>query len=125
MKKLDLRKSVMDKVTGFERRRSGWWFMKFGLVMVALLSLLGGLLWFLIQVLTDRQAWELLTIFTQDPEIIKDYWQDTLWVFWEEMPHRLLVVAGVVILGIVLFTLVTHRKRKIMQKRIGQLAKYR
>ncbi len=125
MKKLDVRKPVMDKVTGFERRRSGWWLGRFFLVIFILGSVLISLFWFLTQTLADRQAWELLTLFIQDPEVIADYWQDTLWIFWEEMPHRPIIIAGVLIISIILFILATRRKRKIMQKRMGQLAKYK
>ncbi|OGG11578.1 hypothetical protein A2Z00_05100 [Candidatus Gottesmanbacteria bacterium RBG_13_45_10] len=124
MKTFDVSKNVMEKVVDFERKRTIGWQRRFiAIIVIAILSMvvLGVVI---INILLDRQSFALLTLFGQDPEIIAAYWQDTLWVFWEEMPHRIVWLSAAVCMGIIGIFILTRRKRKILRKKLHKLEKY-
>lgn len=125
MKTIDVTKSVMNQVVRFEKRRSFWWLAKF---FFALLVLTSAGIWFLGIAMTqiaERHTLELLTLFTQDREIIAQFWQDTLLVIWEELPQRKLIIAGIMIVSIIVVVLLTRPRRMIIWKRIRQIIKYK
>lgn len=125
MKNVDVSKSVMNKVVRFERRRTLWWFGKFITTVAVLFITLLLLILLTVRVLSNRQAWDLLTLFTQDPEIISSYWQDTLWVFWEEAPHRVMFMSVIILIVIIGVIAITGRKRKILHKKLNEIDKYK
>jgi len=124
MKTIDVSQNVMKKVVRLEKGRTKRWFICFIAVVFILILLF---LFFMIrgaQIISDRQGWDLLILFRQDPEIITSYWRDTLWIFWEEAPQRIIflsIVVLVVIIGIIVWT---RRKRKVLHKKLRQLEKY-
>ncbi len=124
MKKIDVTKSVMNQVVGFEKRRSFWWIGKFLFILFVLGALGIWVFWIAATEILQRQTLELLTLFTQDREIIAQFWQDTIMVFFEELPQRKLAVSFLALLGVVLFVLLTRKKFMIVWKKIQQLAKY-
>lgn len=124
MKTPDVTKPVMDKVIRFERKRTMSWFRRYWLIIIlsgVLVLLLG---WFIVKTLSDQQSFVLLSLFRQDPEIISSYWRDTLWVFWQEVPHRVLWISAVLLLGIIIGVVVTRRKRKILHSKLQKLANH-
>ena len=114
----------MNQVVGFEKRRSFWWIGKFLFILFVLGALGIWVFWIAATEILQRQTLELLTLFTQDREIIAQFWQDTIMVFFEELPQRKLAVSFLALLGVVLFVLLTRKKFMIVWKKIQQLAKY-
>ena len=125
MKNIDLTKPVMSKVVRFEKSRIRWWSVKFIATFGILSLLLGGALWVVYRSVTERQTLELFTLLAQDWEIIQDYWQDTLVVAWQELPQRMIISAGILLLGIVMVWFLTRKKRQRIKTIQHQLAKYR
>jgi hypothetical protein len=125
MKNVDVSKSVMNKVVRFERTRTRSWFRTFILSIVILLFSLVTLVVLMIRILSERQVWELLTLFGQDPEMISSYWQDTLWVIWEESPHRIITLTAIIVLAVIGIYILTRRKRKVLKKKLDVLEKYK
>jgi hypothetical protein len=123
MKKIDVSENVMKNVTRFEKSRSQMWLRRFYAAIVVMALLGGVFLWMSWQTITDLQGWDLLTIFTQDKEIIRDYWQDTVMTFIEELPVETLLVAAVALIGLVIIIFVTRKRRKIYEHRMRELAK--
>lgn len=121
MKSIDMTKPVMEKVMRFEKRRSLWWLGRFFLILLVLSAAGLWLLWVVATQIAQRQTMELLTLFTQDREIIAEFWQDTLTVFWEELPQGKLIIIFLILAVIVLFILLTRRHRMIVWKRIRQI----
>lgn len=96
----DLTSSVMERVAKLERRRVGLWLGVFLLILAALGFAFLVAAWQTGTLVFERGSLDLLTLFSQDPEIIGEFWQDTLTTFWEELPHRslfILVAAGVLL----------------------------
>src|SRR5260221_6235185 len=110
MKTIDVSKSVMQRVAMFERRRVAIWITLFLAGIGALVGLIGVSLWSAVQVVSERQSLELLTLFQEDPEIIHEFWRDTLATFWEELPVHLLLGVAVLCVVIILIVLVTRKQ---------------
>ncbi len=124
MKTIDVTKSVMDQVVGFEKRRSFGWLGRFFFILFVLGALGIWVFWIAAAEIFERQTLELLTLFTQDREIIAQFWQDTMMVFWEELPQRKLAVSFIALLGAILLVIFTRKKFMIVWRKIQQLAKY-
>jgi hypothetical protein len=123
MKKIDVSESVMKKVTRFEKSRSQTWLRIFYTTVYALLALFGVFLWRVWQTISDLQGWDLLTIFTQDREIIRDYWQDTVMTFIEELPIETMYLAVGILITLIIVIYITRKRRKVYEYRMRQLAK--
>lgn len=123
MKHTDVTKNVMDKIVTYESRRTRVWlgiFLGVLLGIVALMFIVGKDIY---GVLLERHTLDVLELLFQDREIIFEFWQDTLFVIWEEFPKALLYIGlslGVVLAGI---WLATKNRRKIVARRIGELEK--
>lgn len=124
MKKIDVRKQVMEKVVRYEKQRTGRWLVVFIATVVLLVALLFAALWIFAKELVERQTLELLTLLGEDQEIIAEFWQDTLTIFWEELPRRWLLGGIVLVMTLMILWVATRKKRHIIQKIRTQLAKY-
>lgn len=125
MKQVDLTKSVMRKVVSFERKRVKWWLTRFFAVLIGLLSTLLAFLWLFQQALVERSVFDLFTLMTEDREIIEQFWQDTLGVIWEELPHRLLFLLLIIFIIIIIFIIRSRKKLTVVKTKVRQLAKYK
>ncbi|MBI2404802.1 hypothetical protein HYV22_01325 [Candidatus Gottesmanbacteria bacterium] len=123
MKNIDITGPVMDNIVRFEKRRSLLWFLRFVVIVFTLFFLAVLLLWIAFGQIMERQTLELLTLFKEDREIIAQFWQDTLMIFWEELPQRKLVISVGILAGIIIFSLLTRKQRMIVWKRIRQIAR--
>lgn len=123
MKHPDLTKSVMENVARFERSRSTSWLWRFRITLSTLLVLVLLVLWRVWRQLQESNSLDLLTLFGQDIEIIREFWQDTVSVFLSELPQRALLIAGVIVLVIGCIIWLTRRKRRVIARRLDQLAK--
>lgn len=122
MKNFDVSGQVMKKIVRLEETRTRRW-MRWFYAMVAVLAILAGIfLWASIATLSDLQAWDLLSIFSQDREIIADFWQDTIMTFIEELPIETIGIAVIVLAGILFIVLATKRRRSIIRFKQAQLA---
>lgn len=123
MKKIDVSESVMKKVARYEQSRTSTWLGMFYGGVALLASLVIIYVWSSWQTITDLQSWDLLTIFMQDQEIIRDYWQDTVMAFVDELPLETMFLASLV-LGVLLVVIVaTKKRRKVYEHRMRELAK--
>jgi NADH:ubiquinone oxidoreductase subunit 6 (subunit J) len=124
MKTPDVTKPVMDKVIRFERKRTALWFRRYRVIISVsgILVLILGLV--IVKTLSDQQSFALLLLFHQDPEIIASYWQDTLWVFWQEVPSHMVWISVILLVGIIIGVVVTRRKRKILRSKLQKLANH-
>lgn len=122
---IDLTGQVMNKVVKSEKRRVTVFLS--ALLIVAGVLLIIAVVFLLIswQLMTDRSAWDMLSLFQEDREIIAEFWQDTLVTFWEELPqvHLLIAVLAAGTLGAV--WILTRKSRKITLQKIRQIGKYR
>lgn len=125
MKKVDLTEKVMQKVAGYEKRKISLWLGRFAAILVILF---GGFLfsaWIFHRVLIDRQIWDLFSLFSQDREIIAEFWQDAMGVIWEEMPRGPIYALAVIVFLVFAVILSSRKKLKIIRRKIGQLKIYK
>ena len=123
-RRVDVRKSVMDKVVSYEKRRTRQWLMQFFSGTVVLLAMLAIVLWITAKEIVERQLLDLLTLFFEDQEIVAEFWRDTLAVLWEELPQRWLAVVLVIFVVFVVLLSVTRKKRQVIENIRRQLATY-
>lgn len=99
MKEIDFTKPVMNRVVGLEKTRNRRWLGSFLLVIGGLIFIVGVFLWATFQDLLSQDVFDLLTLLSEDREIIREYWQDTLNTFLLELPlEKLLIILLVLIL---------------------------
>jgi hypothetical protein len=120
----DITKPVMDRVVRFERKNTDSWQRRFIVSMAILVIITLSILWAIISVLSTEQSWSLLSIFTQDPEIIASYWRDTLWFFWQGVPQNYLLLGAIAIFLLIILWVFTGNKRKLIREKRRQLDKY-
>lgn len=124
MKTIDVSKRVMEKVVAYEKVRTRRWILRFILVLFVLTVFELSALALVAQDVAQKQSLELLTLFTQDREIIAEFWQDTLTVFWEELPQQAVVLAAVLLAGMFVIVVVTRGRRRVIRARLSKLANY-
>lgn len=122
---MDVTREVMETVVSKEKTNVRRWRIVFWLV-VGLLFLIGLLLgWQIWQVVQNRGSLDLLTLFGEDREIIGEFWQDNLVIFWEELPHWLLLITAVVLSLIVAVWAATKKTRQVNKKKSETFSKFK
>ena len=124
MKTVDVTKRVMKKVTGFERRRIAVWSRWFMVMALGLFVGCGTMFVLVVRDLMEKRAFDVLELFTEDREIIAEFWKEVLETFLDELPQGMILIAGIMFIALILFILVTRRKRMIIDKKLHQLEKY-
>lgn len=124
MRNIDLTKKVMDRVVGFEKHRSRFWLLRIGII--AGLTLAGALffLWLTTSDLIEQKSFDLLTLFGEESEIIKDYWKDTISIFLEELPYEKIVLALIFLVIFIILLFIFRKKIRLAFKKLKNLAKY-
>ncbi len=124
MKNIDVAAPVMRRIVSWERRRISLWVGRF---LLGISLLIGGLfivLWLGTQEVLRRQTLELLAIFWEDPQIIEEFWQDTLNIVIVELPWEM-IAWGVLLIGSIgAYFVITAKARRSIQKKKTQLTRY-
>jgi hypothetical protein len=124
MKEINLTQPVMQRVAGYEKRQVSKWQLRFRLELAILgLSLLL-LIYLTVRQLMIDHTFDLLTVFTEDREVLSMFWQDTVITFWNELPQLDIIIGLVVLLVIVGLIFITSRMRNINHKKLELLKKY-
>lgn len=124
MKEVDVAKPVMEKVVAYEKARTRHWVLRFVIIVGILTIFVAAALGMAAVDVAQKQSLELLTLFAQEPEIIAEFWQDTLSVFWQELPQQTIFLALILTGGIIGIFLVTKMKRGVIRTKLSALAKY-
>ncbi len=125
MKSIDVSKSVMEKVMHFEEQRSKRWITVFVLGIAIIAIVVGIAVFMTMRLLVERETFALFEIFSQDKEIIAEFWQDTILIFIAELPQQPLLLGTGMVLLLAAVWFITRRRRKIIARRLTELAKRR
>lgn len=117
----DLVQKSMTKIVSFEKKRSLFWLAKFLSIIACLLALLLVCFWFLTKDLLEKGTLDLLTLFQQDPEIIIDYWKDTLETFFTEIPPDLLFTIFIAFIGFIGFIVLFQSHLRLTLSRLKSM----
>jgi len=123
MKKIDVTKSVMEDIVLFEAQRTKKWISLFLAVVVLIIFSIGVVVVQTYSTLSEFHTLDVLEILYQDSEIISEFWQDTLFVIWEEFPQQSLFIAIGLIGVLVSIFVLTKKRRRIVARRFEELAK--
>lgn len=124
MIKTKISNQIMHKIVAYEKKTTTWWAGKFLLLIVTITGLF---LFFLSESLQRLNEWgstDLLTLFGEDREIIQEYWQDTLWLFWEEAPQEKMVTSALILLFLITIIFLLRKKIWYTIKKISILTNY-
>lgn len=121
---MKLEKKILDKVYRFETKRT---FVKLilKLILLAIAIVLGGyFLGILFDELVRQKTLDVFEIFKEDIEIIWEYFNDTVFIVYNEIPKITLLLAVIFSFsGLVLILTITKNFVKIRNK-IRSLIKY-
>ena len=124
MKESELTNKIMKKVVGYEKRRVIGWILAVILGLVIFIITGAVSLWYAATILGETKSLELLTLFREDWEIIREYWRDTITTFFQELPFDsiiILAISGVILLVIIIYSL---RRRGVVRKKITNIEKF-
>lgn len=124
MKKIDISKKVMKRVIGLEKQRVFWWSGEFLVTMLVLIVTAVIFLWWVCVEFFQNQTWQLLTLFSEDLETVREFWRETMAVFWQELPQMELFFGITALLILVVLLFATRKSRSIIWRKINQLIKY-
>ncbi len=116
-------KSVMEKVVNYEKKRSTEWIWKFRAILGIALLLLALLFWRIIRQVIEGGSLDLLEIFLEDAEIIREFWQENVIAFFEELPQGAVVLLIALVVFSISFIVLTRKTRKIVRRRLSELSK--
>lgn len=124
MKDSDISQNVMKQVTVYEKKRTHDWLLRFRILILGLCGIVFLSILYIYRSMIENHTQELFELFTEDIEIIREYWQDTIINIWEELPQVVIITAFVLICGIIGIILLTNSKRRIIKTKIQNLKKY-
>jgi hypothetical protein len=102
-------KLIRTVVAGKVRKTKTWFFkVVLGFLLAGLIFLIS--VWFTAQELVQNRAFEFLTLFRDDLEILKDYWQTTLVMVWEELPRNILFLCDISIVFLIALFIFLRKK---------------
>lgn len=125
MKQKDISIRVMKHIAVLEQANIRIWMARFLLALSVILIGLCASIISIIRQLSAQQTFEIFQLFSQDPEIIQEFWSDVMVQFWEELPQTLIVLSIFLIVILILIVYFTKKRRLIMRKKVAQLDKYK
>lgn len=119
-----LTNKIMQKVVRFETRRTFGWLVKVIIIICFLFMVLYTVIGIIILSFRKTQSLELLSLFKENLEVVAEFWQETLAVFWLELPQKEVGEAVVLLVLLVGVGWVVRKKLPLIKKRILALNKY-
>lgn len=125
MKKNKLTKRVMKKIVAYEVKKTRTWFFKVSLGLLLALIIFLVSFWLTASQLIQSRTLELLSLFKDDIEIVRDYWQDTLVTVWEELPRNIIFICDASIVFLIALFIFLKKKFPFVKNMVSSLNKYR
>ena len=125
VKAINITQPVMDRIIKYEKARVN----RFRFRYTVFIAILAGLFVTFSAIIIRQMFWEntfdILALFTEDGEIISEFWRDTVITFWEELPQLYIISGLVVLLMIVIAIILTRHVRRINRKKLTEIKDYR
>lgn len=125
MKRVDVTKSVMEKVVRFEEQRTWRWVWLFLALVAAIVASIGMSVFSAYRTLHEQRTLDLFELLFEDGEIVAEFWRDVVSVALEELPQTAILAAGIFMCLLIGLFIVTRRQRLIARRRLDELAKRR
>lgn len=122
--KRDITKGVMRRVVEAEKKAVFWRFVYFGTIFAILV-----LAFFIVSALFILDAkslgtWDILSLFWEDREVIREYWQDAFLTIWLELTTEYIVVLFGIIVVLLVYYYGSLKKRTLLSVKSQKLASY-
>lgn len=124
MKKNSTTQSIMDRITKYEKTASRRWIRVFVISILLLLLLSLFITALLLWQLNQQDSFSMMTLFSEDSEIIKEFFLETITAFIAELPWELIEAGLACIVLIAIAFIVTRKKRLLLQKKMASIEKY-
>jgi hypothetical protein len=116
---------VMKRVVAYEVKKTRTWFLKVVLGLLLALVIFLFSFWLTARDLIQSRTLDLLSLFREDFEIIKDYWQDTLVTVWEELPRNIIFICDASIVFLIALFIFLKKKLPFMKNKVSAINKYK
>ena len=124
MKTHDVSRQVMDSVVRFENIRTRRWWTLFIAVIFVLLGSAGIAVYIAGTSLFEEEIRNLVALYFEDFDMIKNLWQDALEFIWAIVPKELIYFAVCIIIFVGILIILTRSKRRLNAKRLQSIARY-
>jgi H+/Cl- antiporter ClcA len=124
MKNIDVSKKVMNDIASYERSSISVWMRYFIVTIIGIVVFCIGIFLMIANDLLSKSAFDVFELFSQDPEIISEFWKEVLTTFWDEIPQHLMLIAFVLISVLIIVVYKTGKKRQVIRKKLKELEKY-
>jgi len=123
-KKFDVTKKVMKQVVSFEKKRSLSRLFEIILSLVIILITSFAFLYFALNDIIEQKSLNLLSIFNEDPEIIRQYWKDNISIFWQELPQEKTMIGILFLLFAIILIILFRKKIRVIIRRLKSIRKF-
>lgn len=116
----------MKKVVGYEKRRVVSWILTILVGFIVFLVIAAISFWYTAVILGQTKSLELLTLFREDWEVIREFWRETIIIFFQELPTDsllILVISIIFLLVIIIYSLKRWGRLKRKLSNIDQFQK--
>lgn len=120
----DISLPVMKKIAVYETGRISRYSRRFFFVLGVVFLVAIGAIGILYAELSTMQAFDGFALFFEDKSVISEFWQDTVSVFWEQVPPFWFWFGVFCICSIVLAIVMTAKERRKNRKKLEQVRRY-
>ncbi len=113
----------MEKVTRFEEKRSAGVLRRFRILIGILFILFVIAAWRIGEQIMESGSLDLLEIFWEDAEIMREFWRENVSTFLAELPQGAVVFLALLVILSTGFVVLTRRKRELARRRLRELSK--
>lgn len=113
----------MEKVTRFEEKRSTGVLRRFRILIGTLFIFFVIAAWHIGRQIMESGSLDLLEIFWEDAEIMREFWRENVSTFLAELPQGAVVFLALLVILSTGFVVLTRRKRELARRRLRELSK--
>ena len=124
MKNIDVSRSVMKDIASYERSSISVWMRYFIITIIGIVVFSVAIVLMIANDLLSKSSFDVFELFSQDPEIISEFWKEVLTTFWDEIPQHLLLIAFILISVLIIVVYRSGKKRQVIRKKLKELEKY-
>jgi hypothetical protein len=114
----------MGRIAGIERERIGRLRVRYAAVFGTLILVVVLLFAAVLRVLWERGTFDLLSILSEDREIVREFMGDVLIAFVADLPYGLIAWGILAAAALAVVSWVTARQRAVMRRKQAEIEKY-
>lgn len=124
MKESELTNKIMMKVVGYEKRRVVSWILTILVGFIVFLAIAAISLWYTAVILGQTKSLELLTLFREDWEVIREFWRETIITFFQELPTDSLIILVVSIILLLVIIIYSFKRWGRLKRKLSSIDQF-